>query len=97
VRVVWSEDSLADLDNLLGYIAQYSSQGMANVANAIEATIAQIGRFPNAGRFNPQSGCRERLAGRFPILLLYFVHDDYAEIIALFHTSRDPAEKRRPS
>lgn len=97
MKVVWTEDALRDLEGLLAYIAQASPKGAATVAAGIEATISRISQFPNAGRLDRETGCRERLVGRFPILLVYLVHQDFAEIIAVFHTSRDPANKRKPA
>jgi toxin ParE1/3/4 len=97
VKVLWSEDAAGDLKHLLAFIAQSSPKGAASVASRIEATLTQVSQFPNAGRLDPETGCRERLVGRYPILLVYLVHPDVVEIIALFHTSRDPAAKRKPA
>jgi toxin ParE1/3/4 len=96
VKVLWTEDAVSDLKDLLSYIAQSSTKGAASVAAGIEATVVQISQFPNAGRRDLETGCRERIVGRFPILIVCLVHPDMVEIIAVFHTSRDPASKRTP-
>lgn len=94
MKVLWTEDAVSDLKDLLSYIAQSSPKGAATVAASIEATVAQISQFPNAGRRDLETGCRERIVGRFPILIVYLIHPEMVEIIAVFHTSRDPASKR---
>jgi toxin ParE1/3/4 len=96
VKVLWTKDALSDLEDLLNFIAQSSPKGAASVADGIAATVAQIAQLPNAGRRDLETGCRERIVGRFPILIVYLVHADSAEIVAVFHTSRDPASKRPP-
>lgn len=96
MKVVWTEDSLSDLENLLDFIARSSPQGAPAVAQAIDATAASISHFPNAGRPDIDTGCRERLVGRHPLLIVYRVRSEHVEVIAVFHTSRDPAIKRKP-
>ena len=94
LKVAWTVDAANDLANVLEYTADKSPVGAASVATAIAATVASISEFPNAGRMDAETGCRERLVARYPLLLIYKVSADVAEIIALFHTSRDPATKR---
>ena len=98
MRVVWTAEAADDLADTLAYIAARSPQGAANVAARIEAAVDSIGQFPHAGRLDPKTGCRERVIGRYPLLLVYTVDDaqNLVEIIALFHTARDPQDKRRP-
>ena len=94
MRVTWTVDAANDLAHVLEYIADKSPVGAASVATVITTTVASISDFPNAGRMDPETGCRERLVGRYPLLLIYKVGTNLVEIIALFHTSRDPATKR---
>lgn len=96
MRIVWSAEAAVDLERILDFIARSSLSGAAAVAVAVDTTLASIRRFPYAGRLDAKTGCRERLAGRYPPLIVYLVHDDGLEIIAVFHTSRDPASKRLP-
>ena len=93
VTVAWTTDAASDLSGVLEYIADKSPAGAASVAAAITTTVTSISEFPHAGRVDADTGCRERLVGRYPLLLIYTVSTDLVEIIALFHTSRDPATK----
>ena len=95
MKVVWTVEAADDLANVLAYIAGRSPAGAASVAKSIEATTSSILRFPHAGRLDVDTGCRERLVGRYPLLLLYMVGTELIVLIALFHTSREPASKRR--
>ena len=90
MRIVWTRDARDDLESLLEYIHRFSPAGAANVAARLETTIASIGEFPHAGRLDSATH-----VGRYPLLIVYLVHEDFAEIIAVFHTSRDPDTKRR--
>ncbi len=96
MKVVWTLEALKDLINVLDYIRERSPAGASSVAAAIAATEKTIAQFPRAGRLDTETGCRESVVGRFPLLIVYVVGVELAEIIALFHTSRDPGTKRRP-
>ena len=98
MKVVWTREATDDLIGVLEYIRARSPAGAASVAAAaaIDKTEKSIAQFPRAGRLDPETGCRELIVGRFSLLMIYTV-GEIAEIIALFHTSRDSATKRRPS
>ena len=95
MKIVWTVEAADDLANVLDYFAHRSPAGATSVASAIAATTTSISQFPHAGRMDPETGCRERLVERYPLLLIYAAGADVVEIIALFHTSRDPVTKRR--
>lgn len=96
MKVVWTPEAADDLDNILSFIAGRSPQAAASVAARIEHSLQAISEFPRAGRIDTETGAREWPIPGLPLLVIY-VHDDaLIEVIALFHTSRDPADKRRP-
>ena len=66
------------------------------VADRIGRAVRNIGYFPAVGRRHERTGTREYLVRGLPYLLVYTVDDESIEIIALFHTSRDPEAKRAP-
>lgn len=96
MKIVWTRDAADDLEDVLNYISERSPKGAQAVAEQIAVTLDSISRFPKSGRLDEVTGCRERLAGRFSLLLVYAIGDEHIEIIALFHTSRDPATKPKP-
>ena len=95
MKVVYTEDALADLDQLLSYIAERNPAAAAHVAARIDAAVVAIAVFPNASRLDPETGVRERAVPGLPVLVIHTVSEDLVEIIAIFHTSRDPAAKRK--
>ena len=98
MRVVWTPEAINDLEQVLAYIGQHNPTAASAVAARIDRTIESIGQFPHAGRLDPDTGCRERVVGRYPLLIVHAIDDqhDFVEIIGVFHTSRDPQTKRRP-
>ena len=94
MKVVYTEEALADLDQLLSYIAERNPRAAAHVAARIDAAVAAIAMFPQASRLDPETGARERAVPGLPVLVIHTVSNDLVEIIAIFHTSRDPASKR---
>lgn len=95
MRVVYTDDALADLENILSYIAERNPAAAAYVAARIELAVDDIALFPRASRLDPETGVREHVVPGLPVLIIHQVDDELIEIIAIFHTSRDPASKRR--
>jgi toxin ParE1/3/4 len=93
MRVAYTDDALADLENILSYIAERNSAAAAYVATRIESAVGDIALFPNASRLDPETGVREHVVPGLPVLIIHQLDDDLIEIIAIFHTSRDPANK----
>jgi plasmid stabilization system protein ParE len=50
--------------------------------------------FPEIGRRANKRGTRRVLLSRFPYALFYRVRGDTMEILAVYHTSRDPKKLR---
>lgn len=95
MKILYTEEALADLEGFLSYIAERSPAAAASVAARIDAAIADLALFPLASRLDPETGVRERVVRGVPLLIIHTVSDDLIEIVAIFHTSRDPAAKRR--
>jgi plasmid stabilization system protein ParE len=56
----------------------------------VDAGMAEIGRSPlEYARVRGEA--RRKVLRRFPYVLIYFVKTSHVEVIAVFHTSRDPA------
>ena len=95
MRVVYTDDALADLENILSYIAERNPTAAAYVTTRIESAVSDIALFPHASRLDPETGVREHVIPGLPLLIIHTVSDDLIEIIAIFHTARDPGSKRR--
>lgn len=81
-----------DLTNIADYLRPRNPQAAARVLDEIERTFAMLVRAPYVGRPSERPGLREFPLGNFPYLVVYRV-TDAVEILAIFHTSRDPADK----
>lgn len=96
MNVVWTPEAADDLDTILAFIAARSPAGAASVAAAIDHSLQTISEFPRAGRLDAETGAREWPIPGLPLLVIYIHDETLVEVIAFFHTSRDPAEKRTP-
>ena len=96
MKVVWTPEAAGDLEDVLSYIATQNPLAAGVFATRIDRTVSFIAQFPGGGRLDPETGCREWVVRGLPLLIVYHVTAELVEIIALFHTSRDPASKRRP-
>ncbi len=95
MKVVYSDDALRDLESILSYIAERNSAAAVHVAARINSAVDDIALFPHASRLDPETGVREHVVPGLPLLVIHLVSEDLIEIIAIFHTSKDPATKRR--
>ena len=93
MSVVYTVGALADLEGILSYIARHDRNAAADVAARIEKAIADIAQFPHASRLDPGTGVREHVISGLPFLIIYTASDRAIEIIAIFHTARNPAIK----
>jgi toxin ParE1/3/4 len=96
--VVWTTAALADLEAILDYVAERSFQGAATIADRVHQATRDISTFPRAARLDQGSGTYECVVRGVPLLIIYELVPNSggvirAEIIAVFHTSRDPTTK----
>ena len=97
MSVVFREEALADLDEIVRYVGQYSPAAATRVVNRIHQVIyGTIDRFPQSGRPNPANNTREYAVPGLPYLVIYIPTAELIDVISIFHTSRNPGAKRRP-
>jgi len=90
MRVVWTEAALADLEDVLAYIAEHYPSLAAPVERRLRAVIARISRWPESGRaVEERAGVRVVPLVRFPYRLFYIVTAERVEILHLHHAARD--------
>jgi plasmid stabilization system protein ParE len=90
VKVSYTLPALADLDHLLGEIAQHSPHGASRVKASIKAAERLLGQFPLAGAQTRLSWLRRMKIAFYPYLILYEVTDSEVIIHTVRHTSRRP-------
>lgn len=96
MTVVFREEALADLDEIAQFIAKGSPAAAQRVIARIHRTIYKtIAVLPLAGRANPANNTREYAVPGLPYLVIYVPVGDTIDVIAIFHTARDPASKRQ--
>ncbi len=97
MTVVFREEALADLDEIARYIAQHDPAAADRVVARIHKTIYRtLAVLPLSGRLNSANNTREYAVPGLPYLVIYLPAADGIDVIAVFHTARDPATKRQP-
>jgi toxin ParE1/3/4 len=97
MSVVFRDEAIADLDAIARYMAQHNPAAAARAIARIHRVIYRtIDRLPLSGRLNRANNTRDLAVPGLPYLVIYRPVGDVVDVIAIFHTSRDPASKREP-
>jgi toxin ParE1/3/4 len=91
MRVRWAATALAEVQEILRYIASNNPTAASAAANEIEATVDRISGFPEFARIVFQGDVRAVMIGRFGYRLFYAIRDNELIIRNVRHTRR-----RRP-
>ena len=91
MRLRYSPSALADLDNILGYIATHSAQGASKVLARIEAVTELLVQYPKCGSRTDDPTIRRMTTSPYPYLIFYELADDDIIIHAVRHGARDPS------
>ncbi len=89
MRVIWSYESLKDLDSIYEYIARDSRIYAQRTVDKIIRRGDQISCFPNSGRKVPEMNrpdIREIIEGSYRVI--YHVKENETEILTVFHGAR---------
>ena len=95
MELFWSTAALSDLENIVTHAETRDPAEAANILARVERTLEHIKLFPHSGYYNEELETYERYVPRTRVVLVYHLSDAGIEIIAAFHTSRDPTTKRR--
>ena len=94
MHILWSPQSLRDLDAIHEYIAtdskHYADLTVARIFSAVERLI----QFPHSGRIVPERDepeIREIIVGRFRVV--YRVRNELLEVATVFSASRQFPER----
>lgn len=94
MRVRWTKEAADDLENLLLYVEERSPAARAHVADRIQHRVRDMALFPKAARLDRKTGTHEAVVRGLPLLIIYSVTNAFVEVIAVFHSARDPKTKR---
>ena len=89
MSIVWSAESLGDLDGIHEYIARTSPRYAAVVAGRLLDAVSRLADFPESGRIVPELGepsVREVIHGSYRIL--YELRGEGVETLTVFRGSR---------
>ena len=93
-RIVLTPDARADLMAALDWYAENAPSIVPHIRRAQRELFDRIAvnpmQFPVGAK-----NTRRAIMRRFPYVVVFVVTDDTAQIIAFFHTSRDPRQWRR--
>ena len=93
--IVYRRAAIDDLLAIGEYITARNPAAAKRVAERIRRTIhGIIADFPESGR-QSEEDTREFVVSGLPYVVIYRFDEDQIEIVAVFHTSRDPATKRK--
>ncbi len=90
VKVVWSDDAVADLESIVEYIAQGSEYYAAVFTEKVLKAVEKLGAFPRIGRIVPEynrGDLRELIFQNYRII--YKVEPERVAIVTIVHASRD--------
>ena len=88
MRLVWSENSKADVLGIYHYIASQDTSAAQRLMESIAATARRLSTFPELGRASDRVDIRLLQVPRTPYLLPYRVIDGDIEILAVFDQRR---------
>jgi len=89
VRVDWTENAISHLIDIYDYIARDSSFYAQRMVDRLTKHSQQLADFPKSGRVVPEYGeANIREIIERPYRLIYRVHPDRVEIVAVVHGAR---------
>ncbi len=89
VKLLWSQRAVADLDEIIAYLAQDSPAAARNFATKIIDAVEVIATFPEVGRIVPEykdGNIREILYRNYRVV--YELSENTAILVTVFHGSR---------
>jgi addiction module RelE/StbE family toxin len=88
VKLRFTRQALADLENAHTYIAERNPRATAATAARIRNAIGGLTLFPDRGRAGRISGTRELVIPATPFIVAYRVGDGHIDVLAIMHGAR---------
>jgi toxin ParE1/3/4 len=97
MEVLWLEGALADLNEIVEYVAERNPAAAPKVAAALHHAAARLGTHPRVGRRGRVAGTRELVVPRLPFVIAYRTKPDRIEVVRVIHGRRNwrPAFRER--
>ncbi|HXY58691.1 MAG TPA: type II toxin-antitoxin system RelE/ParE family toxin, partial [Methylocystis sp.] len=90
MKVCFTAPALADLNDILSYIAARSPRGAQKVKSRVRYLIELLPAHPLLGTRTDEPGIRRLIATPYPYLIFYEAGNDEIIIHAVRHAARDP-------
>ncbi|MGI9406898.1 MAG: type II toxin-antitoxin system RelE/ParE family toxin [Hyphomicrobiaceae bacterium] len=91
--VEWTEEALADLDEVLGHYQSHSPEVARRMPERVLGSEAVIQTFPKSGKYDQETDTYDAYVPHTRLILTYRITDEITQIIRVWHTSRDPETK----
>jgi addiction module RelE/StbE family toxin len=88
VRLRYTRQALADLEEARTYIAERNPEAAAAMALRIRDASDGLRLFPNRGRQGRIGGTRELVIRTTPFVVAYRITDRQVEVLAIIHGAR---------
>jgi len=90
MRILWSPQSLRDLDAIHGYIAKDSEHYAGLTIARIFSAVEQLIQFPRSGRIVPE---RDEPEIRERFRVVYRLQNELIEVATVFRAAREFPER----
>ncbi|WP_082641423.1 type II toxin-antitoxin system RelE/ParE family toxin [Bradyrhizobium yuanmingense] len=92
MKVVWSREALADLEDIATYYASNASPAIADaIGRRLADVIERVRRAPfSSPRVTQRSQVRVATVVRYPFRIFYRVTGEFVHIVHIRHASRRP-------
>jgi plasmid stabilization system protein ParE len=85
----YTPKALAELADILAYIAERSPQGAHKVQARIQAVTNLLLQYPLSGQLTSESGLRRIVTAPYPYLVFYEATSEEVIIIGVRHAARE--------
>ena len=93
MRTLWTDPAVEDLQSIWDYIARDSPVYATEFVGSIVSAVERLEAFPGLGRQVPEANSRDIRELIFRnYRIMYRVHKDAVQILAVIHGSRDLTE-----
>lgn len=91
MKLSYTPKALAELAEVLAYIAERSPKGARSVQRRLQAVIGLLPQHPNAGQRTSEPRLRRLIATPYPYLVFYEVTETEVIVVGIRHAARDPS------
>jgi toxin ParE1/3/4 len=88
MTVTWGKKAYDDLDGILDYTTNLSSEAAESILDRIQKGVLMLAGFPNMGAQVDETGLRRLVVSDTPYVIFYRVHSDRVHIRGIFHSSQ---------